>query len=192
MIIDIPQLAQFIRRTPKFKAYDEALVEFGLYASIKLPQISDEWLSLAIPFKLPEWELSSLAQISNSFSFHQAFVPPVERLYIQSRGSWWPDDIENIQWLELLRPFTSAKDLYISLEFSPRIAPALQELVEEGVTEVLPALQTLLLEETPLSEPVQENIGQFVSARQLSGHPIAVSRWERKHSDLGLDKGLDS
>jgi hypothetical protein len=60
------------------------------------------------------------------------------------------------------------------------------------VTEVLPAPQTLFLEETPLSEPVQENIGKFVSARQLSGHPIAVSRWERKRSDLGLDKGLDS
>ena len=71
------------------------------------------------------------------------------------------------------------KDLYIPSEFTPRIAPALQELVEEGVTGVLPALHTLFLEEMPLSGPFQEAIGQFVSARQLAGHPITVSRWER-------------
>ena len=92
----------------------------------------------------------------------------------------WQDDIENSQWLELLHPFTAVKDLYISQEFTPRIAPALQELVGERVTEVLPALQTLFLEEPLPSGPVQETIGQFVAARQLAGHPIAVSRWERK------------
>ena len=189
LIINIPQLAQFIRRTPKFKTHDEAFVKFsGLYASVTLPQISDGWLSLAIPFKrskYSDWELSSLAQICRSLSFHRTLIHTVERLYIQSRlRSSWQDDIESIQWLELLRPFSSVEDLYISSEFTPRIAPALQERVEEGVAEVLPALQTLYLEETPLSGPVQETIGQFVSARQLSGHPVAVSRWERQHSTL--------
>jgi hypothetical protein len=35
----------------------------------------------------------------------------------------WHDDIENSEWLELLRPFTSVKNLY-----APHIVPALQEL----------------------------------------------------------------
>ena len=70
------------------------------------------------------------------------------------------------------------KDFYLYSEFTPRIAPTLQELVGERVTDVLPALKNLFLEEPLPSGPVQERIGQFVAARQLAGHPIAVSRWE--------------
>ena len=38
------------------------------------------------------------------------------------------DDMENVQWLELLRPFTTTKNLYLSEETALRVAPALQEL----------------------------------------------------------------
>jgi hypothetical protein len=108
----------------------------------------------------------------------------VEHLYIQYGylDVLWNDDIENSQWLELLQPFTAVMYLYLSQEFAPHIAHALQELSRERVTEVLPALHSLFLEEPDPSEdsrPVQESIGQFVSARYLAGHPIAVSRWER-------------
>jgi hypothetical protein len=41
------------------------------------------------------------------------------------------------------RAFIAVKSLYISRAFRPRIADALQMLVGESVTEVLPALQTL-------------------------------------------------
>jgi hypothetical protein len=49
-----------------------------------------------------------------------------EDIYMPSR---WQIDIENSQWLEVLHLFTAAKNLYPSKEFSPRIAPALKELV---------------------------------------------------------------
>jgi hypothetical protein len=73
------------------------------------------------------------------------------------------------------------KDLYISRELVPHVTPTLQELqvVGERVTEVLPALQSLFLEGPLPSGPVQEIIGQFISARQLAGRPIAVSHWKR-------------
>ena len=57
------------------------------------------------------------------------------------------------------------------------VAPVLQELVEERVTDVLPALENLFLEELNPSGPVQEAVGQFVAARQLLDHPVVVSRW---------------
>ena len=47
-------------------------------------------------------------------------------------------------------------------------------------TEMLPALQGLLLEEPDLSGPVRENIEKFVASRLLSSHPISVSHWDRK------------
>jgi hypothetical protein len=182
LIFDSPRLTQFINRTPKFKTYGEARVVFSNRdITVTLPQTFDGELELGISCKQSDWQLSSVAQVCRLFS-SRALIPTVERLYVQSK-SWslhWQDNIENDQWLELFHAFTPVKDLYISSEFTPRIAPALQELVGERVTEVLPALRTLFLGAPLPSGPVQEIIWQFVAARQLSGHPIAVSRWKRR------------
>jgi hypothetical protein len=71
------------------------------------------------------------------------------------------------------------KNLYLRKEFVPGIAAALQELVGARITEVLPSLQNIFVEGFEPSGPLQENIGQFVAARQLSGHPIAISDWHK-------------
>jgi hypothetical protein len=193
LIFDTPQLTQFISRTAKFKTHDQARVCFSDNGvSVTLPQTSDGALELGISCRQSDWQLSSLAQVCNS-SFLQALIPPVEHLYVHENDELrprWQDDIENSQWLELFHPFTAVKDLYISSEFTPRIVPALQELVGERVTEVLHALQTLFLEEKLPSGPVQENIRKFVAARQLTSHPITVARWEREEreeSSYGTD-----
>jgi hypothetical protein len=71
------------------------------------------------------------------------------------------------------------KDLYLHREFVPYFAAALQEPGAEnhGTAEVLPALQTLFLEDPWLSGSVQETIKQFVALRRLSGDPIVLSLW---------------
>jgi hypothetical protein len=68
----------------------------------------------------------------------------MEHLYILDKflSPHWQDDIEDNQWLEVLHPFTGVKNLYVSRELTPSIAPALQELIGERVIEVLPAMQT--------------------------------------------------
>jgi hypothetical protein len=118
----------------------------------------------------------------------QVFTSPfpsirmVERLYISGSRylpSQWQDDIEGMQWLEVFRPFTSVKNLYVSKEFAQYIASALKDLVGERMTGVLPALETLFLEEPHPSGPVQEAIEQYVAARQLLGHTVTVSRWDK-------------
>jgi len=88
--------------------------------------------------------------------------------------------MESDQWLEFLQSFSAVKDLYLDQEFAPLIAPALQQLVGERVIETLPDLQSLFLEGLQPSGPLQQSIGEFVAARQLANHPVAVSRWERK------------
>jgi hypothetical protein len=181
LMFDTSPLTQFISRTPKFRAQDEARVEFSNWdVWITLPLRFDGVLELGFPCGESNLQLSSLAQLCSS-SFLHPIIPAVEHLYIleyRFSGLQWQDNIESSQWLELFHPFTAVKALYISREFTPRVAPALQELVEERVTEVLPALQTLFLDGTPPSGPAQEAIGRFVAARQLAGHPIAVSLWE--------------
>ena len=182
LIFDTPQLAQFISRTPKFKASDEVHVIFHDGSVwVTLPQTFDGALQLGISCSKSDWQLSSLAQVC-SLSFPHDLISMVEQLYIQC-GYWdMPciDDIENNQWLELLHPFTSVKHLYISSKFTSSIVPAFQGLSGERVMEVLPALESLFVESDPSEDSrlVEEGIGQFVSARQLAGHPIAVSHWE--------------
>ena len=126
----------------------------------------------------------SAAQVFTS-SLSQSFCATAECLYIRDNYAGWREDIrvEKDHWLELLRPFASVKSLYVSRRIVPRIAPALQELVGERVAGTLPALQTLFLEDLNLSGPVQGAIGSFVSGREFSGHPVAVSHWERTWFD---------
>ena len=178
LVYHSPQLTQFVSRMPMFKTHDEARVVFSNRDIwVNLPQTLDGKPHVGITCITSNWQLSFLAHVCSA-AFFEALLPRVERLYILEEGCWdWQGNINDIGWLELLGLFTAVKDLYISSEFTPCIAPTLQELVMS--TEVLPALQTLFLEEQLLSGPVQDVIGQFISLQQMSSHPIAVSRWER-------------
>jgi hypothetical protein len=93
-----------------------------------------------------------------------------------------------MQWLEFFHPFTAVKNLYLSEEFTPSIASALQDLVGSRMTEVLSTLQNIYLERLQPSEPIQEGIEKFVAARQLSGHPITVSRWQRDPESIFMSR----
>jgi hypothetical protein len=70
------------------------------------------------------------------------------------------------------------KNLYLCERIMPRIAPALQELVGARTTEVLATLENIFLKGLQPSGPLQEGIEKFVAARQLTSHPVAVSRWD--------------
>jgi hypothetical protein len=183
LIFDTPKLVQFISRTPNLKAYNEARMIFsGSRATIALLGRDNLGLELGISCGQSDWQLSSLAQVCTS-SFPQALIPMLEHLYIledEFPRPRWQDDLENDQWLELFRPFTTVKNLYLSREFIPRLVPTLQELIGERVTKVLPNLQSIFLEDLEESGFVPEAMLQFIAARQLSSRPIAISRWTRR------------
>ena len=178
---DTPRLAQFINCTPTLRVLDKAHVRFGddfvhVGLSVSSPTRN---LMIAISCREPDWQLSFIEQVCNSFLDP---LSTVEVLYIEHRYSrpvWKNDVIENTLWLRLLLPFTAVKNLYLSKEFAPGIVAALQELVGGRITEVLPSLQNIFVEELEPSGSFQENIGGFVAARRLSGHPIAISDWDK-------------
>jgi hypothetical protein len=174
---DIPRLAQFINRTPTIRTLDEAHVQFDDYFASVGPPRGPGTLQITISCSEPDWQLSSIEQVCNS-SLHP--ISTVEVLYIEHEYSelvWKNDAIENTLWLQLLLPFTAVKDLYLSREFAPGIAAALQELVGARITDVLPSLHNVFMEGLEPSGPLQESIGRFVAARLLSDHPIAISVW---------------
>ena len=173
------RLAQFINHAPKLRSRDEVHVQFDdNIAGISLRNRTSDFslrvceLLINISCRETDWQLSSVEQVCKSFYP----LATVEDLYIEhgySQLIWKNDAIENILWLELLLHFTAVKNLYLSKEFAPGVATALQGLV--GRTEVLPRLQNIFVEGLEPLGPLQESIEQFVAARKLSGHPIAIS-----------------
>ena len=186
IVFDTPQFTQFISRTPTLEAFDKASVVLSSHgATIELSSKTsyDGALKVGISCRELDWQVSFLEQVCTSS------LPPVsvlEDLYIYDHSfspRVWEDNIDNALWLELLRPFTAVKDLFLSDTIAPRVVPALQELVGGRMTEVLPTLQNVFLGKVHSSGPVQEGVGKFIAARQLTSHPIAVSRWEPLDSD---------
>ena len=180
LIFDIPQVAQFMRRTSRFQEFKEVHVRFGHYGVLveTLPPTVtfDEKPRMRISCRELDWQLSSMAQVITSF-FPSIYI--VEHLYIHDYRCQSRYDFEHMHWLELFHPFSAVKNLYLSRKFAPYIATALHELVGGRTMEVLPSLRNIFLEGFQLSEPIQEGIERFVAARQLSDCPITVSRWER-------------
>jgi len=158
-----PELNRFISHTPTLGAYDETRLIF----------LKHEVLVRLHPFQ-PEAsnhrmvEVKILCEASRSATFN-----PGANLYLQ---------------VALASPFNNGGPLHrrddaiLSRLFSPRIALVLKELTGGRITEVLPALQNVLLEGFQPSKPVQKGIAQFIAARQLTAltdHPVAVSVWHR-------------
>jgi hypothetical protein len=192
IVFDTPQFIQFINRTTmlgiseNLKArvvFEDGAASIKLSSQTRSQTYGKGKLSVKIPCIELDWQVSSMEQVCTSC------LPPLstlEDLYVYELPNSqpiWQDNIENALWLELLHPFTTVKNLYLSKKFALRIMPALQELVRGRTTEVLPTLQNIFLEEPQTSETIQAAIQQFVATRQATGHPIAVSRWDSLNQD---------
>jgi hypothetical protein len=148
----LAHLVQFISRTPRFRELNGADVSLNPYATVRLLE-GDDW---RVEFSLSE-DLDShvpfyVSQVC-TMCLPPAALRTVENLRLEvfeDQDNYseldWIDDVEHDEWFELLHPFTAVKNLYLSEEFGPRTASALQELVEGRTTEVLPSLQNISLE----------------------------------------------
>jgi hypothetical protein len=177
LLFDTPRLRHFISRTGIFMAPDCARIFFNHgYVTVE-----PFWtLSLRILCEPSDWQLSSLSQLYNSAL---SPLPTLECLEIYNCRKYWEDDMENIQWLELLRLFTTVKDLVLSKKSFRLVAPALDELDGESVTEVLPALQNIIIQGPQPLEPDNKGIGKFIATRRLLGSPMTVQHRDGKDLD---------
>jgi hypothetical protein len=178
-IFDVTHLCLFMNRKP-FQGPDEARVIFSdedvkITFSSQTRAIGFGQFTLEILCDESVGQLSSLIQLCRWFSPSLAMV---KRLYISKHRDWeqprWQDGNQHSHWLQLLHFFTGVKYLYLSRELTPCIAPTLQTLIGERTMEVLPALQNLFFYKFQLLWGTTD-IGDFIAARELSGHPITVS-----------------
>ena len=178
LVFDTPLLRHFISRT-EFAVPHRVVISFHSDIVLKVfPQavtadhIDHRWLKLEVSCEPPDWQLSFLAQICGSTPVFS--LSTLERLEINGSRFSWPDYIENSQWLEFLHPFHSVKHLVLNGGPALLIAPAMQELTGERVTEVLPVLQNIFLPLSARSGPFQGAIALFRAARARFGSPVAV------------------
>ena len=182
-VFDTPQLIQFIGHTPISSALENVhLTLWDGVARVIFLNCSVK-LEVSILCEELDWQLSFLEQVCTSCL---QFLSMLKDLYIYEHAlskADWKVKIEHRVWLGLLHPFTTVKNLYISEKIALVIGPALQELVEGRTTEALPALENVFLEGLESSGHVQNGIGQFVAARQVSSHPVTISRWANFKED---------
>ncbi|KAH9974505.1 hypothetical protein BJV74DRAFT_184515 [Russula compacta] len=187
LTFDLSQLDQFISRTEALSALNIVNLDLDCdHTRVELSQLeqtledSRPMFRLSVRCNGSHWQLSFLAQAFSSLSPTLSTFETinVRENRFQPVTPSWEDDVGNSQWLELFHPFTSVKNLYLSEDVAPLVAPALQQLAEERVTEVLPALQNIYVEGLQPSGPIQEDIGLFVAARQLLNQTVAVVYWD--------------
>jgi hypothetical protein len=62
-----------------------------------------------------------------------------------------PEDMDGIEWLQLLRPFSCIQMLFLSRKLAGPISHALKDIARARATDVLPVLDMLCIEERPVS-----------------------------------------
>ena len=172
--MDTSQLGQFIERMGMKIALSEADIQAAVHAvsiSFKSSSTSTR-LRLQIPCKQLDWQLSSIAQVCDQFS---PFLFGVQHLVFNTNDfSSEQDEVDDEQWVLLIRSFGGTRTLSIAGEFTTRILCALQP-ADEGYTSnttVLPALRNIRVRKHgTLDWPFWDAAQTLVTSRGLSGHP---------------------
>ena len=192
-IFDIPRITQCIGSTETFKEFDQACMSFrdvDFHVVLSSQNANNgQMLTLSLVWDGSSWKLRELALDSYGHLFE-----PFD--FCDSEGDLrpgWAESTGNGPWLHLVCCFTATKYMYLTQGLAVRVAPALQELTGERVTEVLPILRTIFVQRLDSLGPVEEALRQFVATRlRLSGHAIDVQCWAREErtNDQDVDDRL--
>ena len=191
VLLNTPQLTDFVDRAERFKVLDQAALNFH-NRTVMVNLLSQEETVKRTIIRVQcncgpsEGSFLALAHARSSFS---SLISSLKCLNL-TEDEYWPlclqDGMDNAYWLQLLRPFTAVRHLFLSGEPGLWVARALHGLTWEVVVEVCPALQSVFLEGLQPSEDVVEAIGPFIVRRQLSGHPVTVHSWEGKKVGMNI------
>jgi hypothetical protein len=174
--MDASQLGQFIDRIEILKSHSRAQIQSSQRSiSIRFSRPKAHTrLELRISCEQLDWQVTSMAQICGHFS---PFLFRVENVYLNfdlARPSSRQYDVDDDQWLELVRSFGGARDLCVTPIREPAtdILCALVAAIG-GHTTVLPALRRLYVGvPVAMDEPSWDTLLQSsITLRRLSGGP---------------------
>ena len=172
---DTLQLSQFISRTKSLASPHQTSIlllgdEILVVNQFQHPPPSKSHFQLQITCEEPDIHIT-LPHILTRLS---ALLAGVQRLDMKSFLPWslWldPDEMDSALWLDFFRHLKSVTRLKVDGMFVHSIESALEQLPEEMVRRVLPALQDLHVGTCQTPGPFQ----RFADAREVSGRPLNV------------------
>jgi hypothetical protein len=173
--LEASQLGLFIRRIESWRASSRVDVlssRGAISITFTQPEALNTRLALQVSCEQLDWQLFSMSQICDHFS---SLLISVENLGVKTEGSSnVPDDMDDEEWLRLIRAFRGVKDFHVASPLATDISRALR-LADETHEIVLPNLRNLHVQ-PPVSttEPLWESVESFVTKREHSGLPVRV------------------
>jgi hypothetical protein len=174
LTFSVPHLPQFMNTTENLR-FDKAEIMFKDKETYMLTSSSETGMC---PFLVwidcwhLDWQVSSVAQISSALS--QVFSA-VEHLTLKhevhSQSSEEGDDVDRIEWRNLLRSFSNVKILRVEDGLVEELSHCLRLEDGEIPLELLPELQEL----TYLgSRDTGDAFTSFIDARRNAGRPVTL------------------
>jgi hypothetical protein len=166
----LTQLFQFIDRSedPEMGQITHANLNFShLWVTLEVyphPERRSGWVRCAIHGQLTR---NPVSEIARGFNQPSAMLSRVAHLKLYRSQPY--KDCPADDWLHLFRQFPAIRTLHVSREFSRHIASVLEAVTGEMVTEVLPVLDFIYLDDMPIS-----CVEKFLTARRISGDPVTI------------------
>jgi hypothetical protein len=174
LTFSVPSLVQFMNTTEYFR-FDSAELWFHaerIYLGVYSPGDETKALIIGVPCWHLDWQISSVAQISNSLSH---LLSAVEHLTLEHRihslTSEEHNKVDRTEWRKLLEPFGNAKTLLIGNGLVEQLSRCLELEDGELPLELLPELQELTYSR---SGDTGDAFTSFINARQKAGRPVTL------------------
>ena len=177
LIFQIPQFGRFISRVDALKSPTEVIVTpsaelvtlFFIQQGERRVVLGECFLGTTC--EELDWQVSFVTQVLRHFSSLLSSVHSltINKPHKMPRGE---GQVESIQWLELLQPFTHVRTVHVFEQLVPDIVEAL--VLENSVAGVLPELSRLYLKGYRDSISVAKAAEQFVAARRHSGRTVSL------------------
>ncbi len=184
--IQTSQLSRFIGHTEniKFDQFSHVRASFwtpsydGVIVKLGSSQGKFPGASLSISSEGRESLPLQVAHTANLFGQLVTTFSNVNHLFIRG-NNFYDGDMDNAEWLPFLRLFPAVEELRLSGVAGAVIVSALEGTTEETVTEVLPALHLIWVDNEKEDCDELKGVGsvllrQFLYLRQRSGHPVTV------------------
>ena len=177
----VPRLLQFIDAAENFRlgdavlTFSDKLVGVGVYPfGVSFGPTNEYALGIAVLCCHLDWQVSSMAQISNSL---RQIFSAVEHLYLQldvhRSSSEEHNDVDHTEWRKLLRPFSNAATLRIHRGLVKDLSRCLELEDGELSLELLLELQEITFYG---SGDTGDGLTSFIDTRRNAGRPVTLVR----------------
>jgi len=176
VVFQVAQLSTFVHRSVgpfrcAYIRFDSDWVTFTFYRHAYYPGWNRHPVGTTLLSKVLDWHVAShMAQVLSQFSVTLSNVVHLKlEVHLNIKLVRQLMDAGYLEWLHLLRQFSTVQTLHVSQKFSRFVALVLEDITAEMAVEVLPSLHLIFLEDQPTF-----TIENFITFRQLCGRPVTA------------------